>query len=385
MPEQTNPGIASKLPGLEALRFVAAFAVLIWHYQHFSYLADAPVDLIRAQLPLYGLLRPFYEAGEYGVWVFWCISGFIFFWKYRDAISDRSVTGWSFFVFRFSRLYPLHLATLIAVAILQSLYFRAHGCFFVYQNNDIRHFLLQLFMAGKWGFERGDSFDGPVWSISVEVLVYVVFFLMLRFVTRSPLLNVVIVVACLNFSGQIFSCLAFFYAGGLAAMARRAITAVAARAALERIGWSVAALVPVAIAAFGLQEQLVAWLFLLTYTPVLLFCLSGEIMLPAKVQGLVEAAGNMTYSSYLLHFPVQLLMTLGFASAGTALPFHDTAFLAVYLGATLLASHFAYRWFEAPAQRLLRKRLLPAAANGQAKVAEVTSSPRRAPAATRMP
>jgi peptidoglycan/LPS O-acetylase OafA/YrhL len=385
MPEQTNPAIASKLPWLEALRFVAAFAVLIWHYQHFSYLADVPVDLIPARLPLYGLLRPFYEAGEYGVWVFWCISGFIFFWKYRDAISERSVTGWSFFVFRFSRLYPLHLATLIAVAVLQWLYFRAHGCFFVYQNNDFRHFLLQLFMAGKWGFERGDSFNGPIWSISVEVLVYVVFFLMLRFVTRSPLLNVVIVVACLNVSGQIFSCLAFFYAGGLAAMARRAITAVAARAALERIGWSVAALVPVAIAAFGLQEQLIAWLLLLTYTPVLLFCLSGEIMLPAKIQGLVEAAGNMTYSSYLLHFPVQLLMTLGFATAGTALPFHDKAFLAVYLGATLLASHFAYRWFEAPAQRLLRKRLLPAAAKGQATAAGVTSSPRRAPVAARMP
>ena len=136
--------------------------------------------------------------------------------------SIASVPGWTFFVFRFSRLYPLHLATLVAVAILQSLYFRMHGCFFVYQNNDIRHFLLQLLMASKWGFESGDSFNGPIWSISVEVLVYVVFFLMLRFVTRSPLLNVVVVVACLNLSGQIFSCLAFFYAGGLAAIARRA-------------------------------------------------------------------------------------------------------------------------------------------------------------------
>jgi peptidoglycan/LPS O-acetylase OafA/YrhL len=381
MPEQTKPPLANKLLGLEALRFVAAFAVLIWHYQHFSYLADVPVDLVRARLPLYALLRPFYEAGEYGVWVFWCISGFIFFWKYRDAIFDRSVPGWTFFVFRFSRLYPLHLATLIAVATLQLFYFRMHGYFFVYQNNDVRHFLLQLFMASKWGFEGGDSFNGPIWSISVEVLVYVVFFLMLRFVTRSPLLNVVVVVACLNLSGQIFSCLAFFYAGGLAAIARRAIATAASPVVIERTGWFVATLVPVSIAAFGLQSHLVAWLFLLTYTPIVLFCLSGAIMLPAPAQRLVEAAGNMTYSSYLLHFPIQLLMALGFAMAGRALPFDDSAFFAVYVGATLLASYFAYRWFEAPAQSLLRKRLLPGAALPRAKAGDVTPPPRREPAA----
>jgi peptidoglycan/LPS O-acetylase OafA/YrhL len=173
-----KPTPPNKLLGLELLRFVAAFAVLIWHYRHFAYVADKPVDLVRDRLPLYGLLRPFYEAGQYGVWVFWCVSGFIFFWKYRDAIFDRSVSGWTFFVFRLSRLYPLHIVTLIIVAILQSVYFRLNGYFFVYQNNDVHHFLLQIVMASGWGLEQGDSFDGPIWSISVEVLVYVVFFLM---------------------------------------------------------------------------------------------------------------------------------------------------------------------------------------------------------------
>ena len=104
------PGILrpppNKLLGLEALRFLAALAVVLWHYVHFAYVADQPVDLVREHLPLYGLLRPFYEAGKYGVWVFWCISGFIFFWKYRDAISDRSMRGWTFLVYRLSRLYP---------------------------------------------------------------------------------------------------------------------------------------------------------------------------------------------------------------------------------------------------------------------------------------
>jgi peptidoglycan/LPS O-acetylase OafA/YrhL len=354
------PSRANKLLGLEALRFVAAFAVLIWHYQHFAYFADKPVDFVRDQLPLYGLLQPFYEAGSYGVWVFWCISGFIFFWKYRDAISDQSTRGWTFFVFRFSRLYPLHFVTLIIVAILQTAYFRLHGYFFVYQDNDVRHFLLQIFMASEWGLQRGSSFNGPIWSISVEVLVYVVFFLMLRFVTKSALLNLFVIVVCLNLKGQVFSCLAFFYAGGLAAIARRAIAPATSRFATESIAWSAVIAIPVLIWMFRLQSAMIDWAFLLTYTPILLFCLSSEITLSASTQRLVEAAGNMTYSSYLLHFPIQLLIALGFAVSGAPIPFYDGWFFAMFITSTLLASYFSYRYLEAPAQALLRNHLLPA-------------------------
>jgi peptidoglycan/LPS O-acetylase OafA/YrhL len=358
MPGKPTSPLANKLLGLEALRFVAAFTVLIWHYQHFAYLADKPVDLVRDRLPLYRLLQPFFEAGEYGVWVFWCISGFIFFWKYREAISDRSMSGWSFLVFRLSRLYPLHFATLIIVAILQAVYFRLHGYFFVYQNNDVRHFLLQIFMASEWGLQNGNSFDGPIWSISVEVLVYVVFFLMLRFVTKSALLNLLVIVVCLNLSGQVFSCLAFFYAGGLAAIARRSSASATGKFAIECTAWSAAVVIPVLIWIFRLQFTVVDWVFLLTYTPILLFCLSCEITRSASAQRLLEAAGNLTYSSYLLHFPIQLLIASGFAAAGAPIPFYDGWFFVLFITSTLLASYFTYRYLEVPAQALLRNHLL---------------------------
>ena len=359
MPEKLPPPPTNKLLGLEALRFVAAFAVLTWHYAHFAYIADKPVDLTRDRLPLYGLLQPFYEAGHYGVWVFWCISGFIFFWKYRDAIHDRSMPGWTFFVFRLSRLYPLHIVTLLIVVILQSFYFGGHGYFFVYQENDVRHFLLQIFMASEWGLQRGDSFDGPIWSISVEVLAYIVFFLMLRFVTKSALLNIFIIVLCLNMRGQVFSCLAFFYAGGLAAIARRAIISARFRTAVETAAWSAVAVIPVLIWQFRLSAELVDWIFLLSYTPVALFCLSCNIILPAPAQRLLEAAGNMTYSSYLLHFPIQLLIALSFARFGIPIPFYDASFFLMFVASTLSAAYFAFRYFEAPAQALLRNHLLP--------------------------
>jgi peptidoglycan/LPS O-acetylase OafA/YrhL len=354
----TPPPPPNKLLGLEALRFLAAFAVLIWHYQHFAYVADQPVGLIKDQLPLYDLLQPLYQFGKYGVWLFWCISGFIFFWKYRDVIADRSMRGWTFLTFRFSRLYPLHFVTLLIVAVLQSIYFRMHGYFFVYQQNDVRHFLLQLFMASDWVTQTGDSFNGPIWSISVEILVYIFFFLVLRFITKSIWLNVVIVVLSLNMSGQVFCCLGFFYAGGLAAIARKSLTSARFAGAIERAAWSVVVIVPASVWLLDLQTWLVDWILILTCMPTLLFCLSRKIALPAPVHKLLEAGGNMTYSSYLLHFPIQLLIALGFSMSGSPIPFYDGWFFAAFVTATLLAAYLTYRYFEAPARALLRSHLL---------------------------
>jgi peptidoglycan/LPS O-acetylase OafA/YrhL len=352
-------GEINKLVGLEALRFVTAFAILVFHYRHLSFIADKTVDLVPERLPLYGPLRAFHDSGAYGVWVFWCISGFIFFWKYRDPIAEHSVSGWKFFTLRFSRLYPLHLVTLLLVALLQSVYFNLRGCFFVYQDNDLPHFLTQLFVASEWGITKGESFDGPIWSVSVEVLVYLVFFLMLR-ATRSWLLNVFIVAVCLgaawwSASGQVTNCLALFYVGGLAAIVRRSVVAWRFRIEVEAWSWiTVIAIMPFVI--YVLRDQLNRFdlLLFVGFTPIVLFCLSREIKLPRVTQAVIVAAGNMTYSSYLLHFPVQLVIVLSFAVAGRPVPVYDGALFAVYLLTTLLLSYFTFRTFEAPAQRFIR-------------------------------
>jgi peptidoglycan/LPS O-acetylase OafA/YrhL len=53
-----------------------------------------------------------------------------------------------FVMLRFSRLYPLHLATLLIVAALQWLYDVQHGETFVYLVNDPAHFTMNLLFAG---------------------------------------------------------------------------------------------------------------------------------------------------------------------------------------------------------------------------------------------
>jgi peptidoglycan/LPS O-acetylase OafA/YrhL len=359
-----TPNQNNKLLGLELIRFVTAVAVLVWHYQHFFYVADQPVEFVREQQPLYRGLSLLYQHGYSGVQIFWCISGFIFFWKYRDTIAQRVVGPLKFFVLRYSRLYPLHFGTLLLVALLQGLYFAHQGYFFVYQSNDVHHFIAQLFLASDWLPQGADhSFNGPIWSISVEVLVYLFFFVVLRYVGKSAWINLAVVLLCVaakaaKVATPILDCLGLFYAGGLGAIA---LHHFASRKYNLQAGAVLAAalLVPLALGRalrlYGVdQQELASYVFLVTYVPVLLYVAAQDLPLPPLLQRTVAAAGNMTYSSYLLHFPIQLTIALICVSTGQDIPRYSVVFFAAFMLTTLVASYCTYRFFEMPAQNRIR-------------------------------
>lgn len=347
---------SNKLLGLELIRFLSAFDVLLWHYQHFAFTMGGN----RLQQPFYSVLRIFYEYGEYGVQMFWCISGFIFFYKYREPIAAKAVSGWKFFILRFSRLYPLHFATLLLVALLQFIYFHLNDHFFVYFQNNLRHFALQLAMASNWGLQDGDSFNGPIWSISVEVLIYFFFFLILRFVGKTLLINILVVAVCialegLRISNPICECLKYFYIGGLAAIVLKTEAFAKYRLALSVVAWCVVCLTPIGIVFFNLFAiKHSGFMFLTFYPPLLLFCAGQNFKVNAPTQRVIEALGNMTYSSYLIHFPLQLTVAIFFSIIKARIPFDSPAFFAGFMAVTLIAAYFIYRYFEAPAQNAIR-------------------------------
>ena len=170
---------------LDALRGLAALSVVFWHWQHFFYDGTNPGHFTPELQPLYFLFAPLYLYGWMAVGLFFSLSGFMFFWLYAERVAKREISAREFTVLRLSRLYPLHFITLCFTAVAQQFMFRHYGSYFVYPWNDFRHFTLQLVFASKWGFEHGDSFNGPAWSISVEVLLYAVFFLACRLRLRS--------------------------------------------------------------------------------------------------------------------------------------------------------------------------------------------------------
>jgi peptidoglycan/LPS O-acetylase OafA/YrhL len=349
-----------KLLGIELLRFASAVAVLVFHYQHFAFVGDKQSNFVADAQPFYSTLSLFYNYGFYGVQIFWCISGFIFFWKYGALIPARKVSGYKFFVLRFSRLYPLHFATLLIVAVLQILYFTKTGAYFVYQYNDLYHFLLQLFLASDWGFQHGESFNGPIWSISIEVLLYFVFFLVLRYISGSIfVLGLMAVfpaaIMFLKFSAHpFFSCMMYFYVGCLTAFTYARIKDTARLRTI--ISW-IAVLAIGAVTALQLVVSVKPIYFLLVFSPALI--LLSVMHMPANrhISAALVAAGSMTYSSYLLHVPIQLSVVTLASYAGFSIPVYNAAFFVSFLVGTLILSFYCFKHFELPAQNHLRRQL----------------------------
>ena len=346
----------NKLYGLEIIRFLSALAILLFHYQHFSFVGQSPNNLALIQLPFYGWLKPFYQNGGLGVQIFWGISGFIFFWKYAKVIEEKTLNAWKFFVLRFSRLYPLHLATLLVVAGLQILYLQTHESSFVYGNTDWRHFIPQLFLASNWG-GQGFSFNGPIWSISVEVLIYLFFFLVARYLGASLFISIAVLLICAfikyyNLTESfIVNCLLYFYAGGLIAALYNRLERSAYRNISLLISFVVAIGIPI---IFHFGDNDFSKILLFCYVPFLIYAGTINISSSEKFNEVIASFGNMTYSSYLLHFPLQLLLVLIYQFLNITIPIYNHLFFGAFMFTILLLSYITYRFFEKPMQSMIR-------------------------------
>src|SRR5205085_1661265 len=121
----------------------------LWHYQHFApslYPYAAPLAL-------------FYREGWRLVDLFFCLSGFVFFMNYESTINEGRISFKRFMLLRISRLYPLHLFTLILVTALQGVLFARTGAFRLYAENDLAHFIINLFMLQSEWLDGGFSFN----------------------------------------------------------------------------------------------------------------------------------------------------------------------------------------------------------------------------------
>lgn len=359
-----------RLLGLEVIRFVAALAILITHYGQFFYVGMEKVGFVPELQPFYPVLWLVYDYGFWGVHVFWTVSGFIFFYKYRDLIAERHVGGPRFFLLRFSRLYPLHFATLLLVAALQVLYSAQHDVSFEFANNDAYHFVLQLFMASNWGLEAGPSFNAPIWSVSVEILVYVIFFALTRFLGGSVLVTFGVLALCaatkiLHIWHPVFDCLMFFYLGVVAATLFVATRETTLGRWLDRFSLAAVFAIPVAVLVSGVHaHRHFELLFAMSCAPGLIFVAARDWRISPRIGTIIAAFGNMTYSSYLLHFPMQMAAVM-FIGSNTDL-FYNPAFFIGYIVAVCAAARLCYVAFELPWQKSIRHRLLPEAGRGAA-------------------
>ena len=162
-----------RIDALDGLRGIAAVCVaFFYHLQNFGFVPPLQVWFLHARvlqwLQLYGSL---------GAHLFYSLSGFIFGTLYAAAISNGDVKPKEFFVFRLSRLYPLHIITMALAGICSWTGYLFVSGIPIPGSNDVYHLFLQLFFMQDVGIERSFSFNSPSGTISAELLCYLAFFL----------------------------------------------------------------------------------------------------------------------------------------------------------------------------------------------------------------
>lgn len=300
--------------------------------------------------PFNEYLWPIYTYGDHAVQLFWMISGVVM----AAVYMDRDSTTRDFLTNRFARLYPLHFVTLMCVVILQTLAISTWGRTLIYGGFSSANLLLHLGLASNW-FNNGlYTFNGPIWSVSAEIAVYVLFWLFRRRLADIGLAAMAGLVIISFLGVGVFApspvplCAGYFLTGvavarwGIRHPASVCILALAVSIALSSLG------------ACGARDLIG---YLGVTGAVCLFVGLGRFA-GSGIQAGTRWLADCTYGLYLWHVPVQLALMIAIGPGGPMVRVASSPYFAIaWLLGMVLIARASFTYLEAPARRRLRDAL----------------------------
>lgn len=368
------------ISALTSLRFFAALAVVLCHYQEFLPL---PKSLV--------WIGKIVGQGGLAVSFFFLLSGFILFWRYHSWFQNRvsSQQYWTFARARGARIYPVYIVSLLMLFPLVAAPLEASTTQTTSALAIAVNFLLLHAFVPQWTSLR---WNPPAWSLGCEFFFYALFPLisvLLQTQSRHRLL--LLGAVCVGFLQSVpgmiymhiyhqapaflttlyfhpFCRLWEFFVGCLCGAAYlrnyklssnvswlHHLHAASARNAI--LAASLTAIVALILLPFhsGVVGQIVnLWrpimLILLLATTILCVSFGPTFLSPLLNQPWLLLLGESSYSLYITHwFGIQLLLRWQHFMG-------DQSVLAPLTGIvlTILSSIILYRWIETPARRVLR-------------------------------
>jgi peptidoglycan/LPS O-acetylase OafA/YrhL len=340
---------SQRFVALDVLRGAAALMVVWQHYDELLWQRSWN-DLLHAPPSTY-----------LAVDFFFMLSGVVL----AHAFFDREQFGLRrFIVSRFARLWPLHLSMLV-VMITMTLIFE--------QSLSERAVLLQVFLMHSVGIGNYNyTFNMPTWSLSVEVVLNAV--VAVLFVTVRNRLAQAAALAAFSVTAFVITAAVFgqmrlideMFLGILNSGVLRGLITFPAGVLVYRLyqaraQWLQAridrlpVLQPLALVLFVAQFFLpiASWV---SFLSIPMMTVTILLLMPRSrfVQGglsRLAMLGTLSYSIYLVHFPVLSLFNW---LHGPAYSYVKT--LAALMIVTLVAAWFAWRLVERPAYRFLTSR-----------------------------
>jgi peptidoglycan/LPS O-acetylase OafA/YrhL len=308
------------------------------------------------------------SKGYLAVDLFFTLSGFVLWHTYGERLRGTGLSGaLRFWWRRIARIWPLH-AVILAVFVMLALALAITG-----RDTSMypwRELPLHFLLVQNWGMTPALSWNDLAWSISCEMGAYLLFPAVVALAPWSAMRTSTLVAVAALLLGAIWFYFAVQGTGDLGyAIPRLGL----ARCLLEfwlgnvlRLLWERWRHVPnVAMGAWAamvalLEGGLVLGLPETSYIPgcfaALILALSLDHGAAARVLGgrVLLYLGEISYSTYLVHFLLFVLFKLAFVHGGAGgHPQIGFAQLAAYLAIVALASVVLYHGVEKPAQRWL--------------------------------
>jgi peptidoglycan/LPS O-acetylase OafA/YrhL len=366
---------------LDISRGFAALCVVLQHYQHFFYNNYKLTETFnRNEQPFWKYISFAYEFGVIAVPFFFILSGFIFFSFYREKIYKKLITFKSFIILRISRLYPLHLLTLVTVLLLQKLYYFYFSEFLIYSNNSFGNFILHLFLIQNWGINNlfninsGSGFNNPSWSLSIELFLYILFFIISTQFVRNFTESIIFLII-LSFSLLInknidflFAGMFLFYLGGTIYFFTENIKKYLVFN--KKIILLILLFFDVVIFGPFLKNHLLdfqnyiheitsintLFLFLIKFPLIILnlYIIGFYFKNFAKN---FKIFGDLSYTIYLIHVPLQILIIF-INNKIFNIEFNSNFFFILYFLLIFIISYLVYKYYELPFKTIIRRKTI---------------------------
>ncbi len=368
-PHPVNP-VHRRFEALDSLRGVCAILVVMFHMPVASHWRD------------WGLIQHSYLFVDY----FFVLSGFVIAHAYSQRLKTSQDAG-RFMVRRLGRVWPLHATVLAAYIGLElcRLWFQIDSATPFTRDRSVESIFTNLFLIQAYNIHPSLTWNGPSWTLSVEVGCYVVFALLLLATPKvwrwiGAVLAVIGAVIVLTQAKRYMNTtydFAFpravygFFLGSLLQGLWTAIPRVKGRAATAL---EIATVVGVCVFigyATGPATVLVTLLFV-----VAVWVFAGEDGALSRLLDTkpLVTLGRWSFAIYMVHMFV-LVVTLIIARKLDWVVERRIDFGSVWLndlfglalfGLIVLLAVLAHRFIEQPAQRLIDRWTRPKTASGAA-------------------
>jgi peptidoglycan/LPS O-acetylase OafA/YrhL len=329
----------------------------------FIYHVDLYLNLSAWLGPFSGLIR----RGYIGVDGFFILSGLILA-RVHPELGQSPATIWTFWGKRLARIYPVHLATIVLMAVLllmgmaEGLTPRDPGRF------GIASLIQNLLLVHGWGFASQGDWNYPSWSVSCEWAGYLLFpslsFVVAYFATIVALQFVIVGFTIiglivvrnhysinLNFSDGLFR----FFPEFIIGIATARIVPWLADTSPSRIFAIAGGVITLVCACLGFNLVTVLGLWLVLFS----FTMQADAERPPLfgMRPLLRRFGLLSYAFYMSFAVAELLISQWFRHQGWSAPSHAFFFFFGMLGLTSMIALVLHLVVEIPCRRVIDRRL----------------------------